>query len=127
MLTFQEAQERLRDMTCPRCLHARLSAVLHLLEGGECLCTARCDQCGHEFPVKGAHLETLTAVRDRIETNLRSAVCPTCRTADFDIDLRCDKRERDCAFWARCQACGDQFRVVDHQIYVDLIRDRPPE
>ncbi|GBC85471.1 hypothetical protein HRbin11_01921 [bacterium HR11] len=127
MISLQEAQERLQGMACPRCWHSRLSAVLHLLEGGECLCTARCDHCGHEFPVEGADLETLEAARDRIAAGLRTTVCPTCRTTDFDLDLRCDKRDRECSFWARCRACGDQFRAIDHQVYVDLIRDQPPE
>jgi DNA-directed RNA polymerase subunit RPC12/RpoP len=127
VITLQEAQERLRDMVCPRCLRSHLSAVLHLPEGGgECLCTARCDHCGHEFPVEGAHLETLETVRDRIAMSLRATPCPTCRTRDFELDLRCDWRDRECAFWVRCRACGDSFRVIDHQVYVDLIRDSPP-
>ncbi|MEE8391125.1 MAG: adenylate/guanylate cyclase domain-containing protein [Anaerolineae bacterium] len=54
------SREKSGGHALPRCLHAQFSAVLHLPEGHECLCTAHGIHCGYEFSVvEGVYLETL--------------------------------------------------------------------
>lgn len=120
MITLTEAQQRLQGMLCPRCLHAQLSAVLHLVERRECLCTARCDHCGYEFPVEGAHLETLEGAQAHVAQGLQTAACPGCHTPDFTFEFRCDLGDGWCHFLARCRSCGQVFRVLDRHTHVEL-------
>jgi len=122
MITLTEAEERLRGMLCPRCLHAQLSAVLHLPEGSECLCTARCSHCGYEFPVEGARLETLKEAWTHVAEGLRTATCPGCDTPNFTFQFRCDLGDGYCHFLARCLSCDQVFRVLGHHIRVELLK-----
>ncbi len=121
MITLNEAEERVRGMLCPRCLHPRLSAVLYLPEGDECFCTARCENCGYQFPVEGTHLETLEEAWQHVAHGLERAACPGCRTPDFTFEFRCDLGDGYCHFLARCLSCGRTFQVRDHHTHVELI------
>ena len=121
MITLAEAEQRVRGKVCPRCLHTTLTAVLHLSEGKECLCTARCRHCGYEFPVEDTWLDTLEEAWAHVAEGLKYARCPGCETPHFTFEFRCDLGDGYCHFLAECLTCHRIFLVEDHHTHVRLL------
>lgn len=122
MITYTQAMSAVRGVVCPRCLHAELSALFHLEDGSECVCTAHCEHCGQTFMIEFTKFETLAEFQWRVASGLQGAHCGVCGRADYALSLRCEQPSKDCYFEARCRTCGTAYRAEDHHTRVDLVR-----
>ncbi len=122
MITYQQAMQQIRGKACPRCLHTELSAELHLEDGSECVCTARCEHCGFQFVIEYSRFEDLDELQKRAEQELRSSPCKVCEHTDYDLLLQCQQPNEDCYLEATCRTCRTAYLLDIQDSRIRLIR-----
>lgn len=120
MITYAEAMEAVQGVVCPNCLHAELSADLHMAGRRECICTARCEHCGAEFEIEYTRFERLDDIQRRLEASLQTIPCFVCAQRDYALSLKCVYPSQNCYFQARCRNCGAVYHADELHGQVNL-------
>ena len=109
MVSLEEINTRLREISCPICKKSELVINSRSNQSyAEDLYAARCINCNYTFQV-GIPTKPISQTNPDVEQWLAGLSCPSCQKRGAEFNFRCVPSVRDCNYFVTCKACQHPF------------------